>query len=123
MITLRTVVPDRVSVVDGDGECRVRLSARNFDETRVEAIIYGCARAREATASNAVGTRIVVKSDCVANSSSGGVRREHKAVFANVNGVRGRVGGGHKGRDEGNSVRLHYELERRKLIKTRVIVS
>jgi len=112
MITLRTVVPNGISVVDGDGERRIQLSACNSDEARVEAIIYGCTRAREATASNAVSTRVVVESDCIANSGSGRVWRKHKAVFTNVDGMGRRVGGCHKGRDDGNSESFHVAFER-----------
>jgi len=97
MITLRTVVPDGISVVNGDGERRIRLSTCNSDKSRVEAIIYGRARAREATASNAVSARVVVESDCIANSSSGRVWRKHKAVFTDIDGMGRRVGGSHKG--------------------------
>jgi hypothetical protein len=76
MVSLRTVVPDGISVVYGDSEGRGRLSARDFNEARVEAIVNSRTRARVTTASDTVGTRVVVESDSIADSSSGGVRRE-----------------------------------------------
>jgi len=76
MISLRTVVPDGISVVDGNSEGRWRLSARDSNEARVEAIVNGRARARVATASDTVGTGIVVEGDSIADSSSSGVGRE-----------------------------------------------
>jgi hypothetical protein len=76
MVSLRTVVPDRISVVDGDSEGRGRLSARNSNEARVEAIVNSRTGARIATASNTVGTRVVVESDGIADSGSSRVGRK-----------------------------------------------
>jgi len=76
MISLRTVVPDGISVVDGYSKGRGRLSARDSDEARVEAIFDGRTRARVATASDTVGTGVVVECDSIADSGGSGVRRE-----------------------------------------------
>jgi hypothetical protein len=76
MVPLWTVVPNRISVIDGDSKRRARLPARNFDKARVEAIVYCRTRARVATASNTVGTRVVVESNGIADSGSGRVGRE-----------------------------------------------
>jgi hypothetical protein len=76
MVSLGAVVPNRISIVDGNSKGRVRLSARDFNKARVEAIIDGRTRARVATASNTVGTRVVVESDSIADSGSGRVGRE-----------------------------------------------
>jgi hypothetical protein len=76
MVSLRTVVPDGISVVDGDSEGRGRLSTRNSNEARVKAIVNSRTGARVATASDTMGTRVVVESDGITDSGSGGVRGE-----------------------------------------------
>ena len=76
MIALRTIIPNRIGIVDGDGESRVGLSTGHFDKTGIEAIVHGCAGARVATTSHTMSARVEVKCDSVADSSGGGVWRE-----------------------------------------------
>lgn len=110
MIALRTVVPDGISVVDGDGESRGRLSTGDLNEAGVEAIVYGCTGTGVATTSNTMGAGIEVESDSVADSSSGRVGGEDQTAFTNVNGMGRSISSSQERRNEWQSVRLHVEL-------------
>lgn len=76
MIALRTIIPNRIGIVDGDGESRVGLSTGHFDEIGIESIVHGRARAGVATTSHTMSARVEVECDSVADSSGGGVWRE-----------------------------------------------
>jgi len=73
MIALRTIIPNRIGIVDGDGESRIGLSTGHFDETRIETIVHGRARTGVATTSYTVSARVEVKCDSVTDSSGGGI--------------------------------------------------